>query len=184
MCNSPQTGNKTTELLLPSACLSYNGPVTIDNRCWLWRGGMKRNGYGYIRWNQRTTYAHRAVWEMVNGPIPPDQYVCHHCDTPACVNPSHLFLGTAADNVADMVKKGRTAKGERHSQSKLTGTQVGEIRALARAGIEQKAIAAQFGLRRQTVSRIVRGLRWPHIEGAISEDCRHFSVNARIARHR
>lgn len=79
------------------------------NGCWMWKGSKDGGGYGTISTARGSApaKAHRLSWEMRNGPIPPGQFVCHHCDTPACVNPDHLFLGTQKDNMRDCSRKGR-----------------------------------------------------------------------------
>lgn len=78
--------------------------------CWLRSGSGTRNGYSTIgrgRSGEGTTTAHRLMWEITNGPVPPGIMVCHTCDVRRCVNPAHLFLGTAKDNTQDMLAKGR-----------------------------------------------------------------------------
>ena len=89
-----------------------NGPTQphMTDGCWVWTG-IKHRGYG--RFGQRGR-SHRIAYEATVGPIPEGASVCHHCDNPPCCNPAHLFVGTNADNVADMVAKGRQAKGDRH----------------------------------------------------------------------
>lgn len=75
--------------------------------CWLWMGSTWGGGYGQVRINRRTRFAHRVAWEVSNGPIPNGLFVLHRCDNPPCVNPAHLFLGTHQDNMDDMMRKGR-----------------------------------------------------------------------------
>lgn len=77
------------------------------NGCLLWMGAMNETGYGRFRLNGRQTGAHRAAWTLANGPIPAGLCVMHECDTPSCVNVSHLRLGTYSENEFDKVAKGR-----------------------------------------------------------------------------
>ena len=76
--------------------------------CWPWVGKAKANGgYGLLSVDGKACRAHRLAWELANGPIPAGLFCCHKCDNPACCNPSHIFLGTAADNLRDMREKSR-----------------------------------------------------------------------------
>lgn len=83
--------------------------------CWLWTGRLTNSGYGQIAKSTHGEWkAHRLFWRVANGPIPGGLCVLHKCDTPACVNPDHLFLGTQADNVQDMMNKHRSAFQKRY----------------------------------------------------------------------
>lgn len=78
-----------------------------DGDCILWTGPKQDHGYGMANWGNTRKRAHRAAWEVSFGPIPLGMHVLHKCDRPLCVNPDHLFLGSQADNLADMRNKGR-----------------------------------------------------------------------------
>ena len=84
---------------------NYNRDSKTD--CWMWTGWTDNKGYGGLMHKNKPLKAHRLSWEIHKGPIPEGLYVCHHCDTPPCVNPDHLFVGTAKDNTHDAIKKGR-----------------------------------------------------------------------------
>lgn len=91
--------------------------------------------------------------------------VCHRCDNRACVNPSHLFVGTAADNNADRDAKGRGARlrGSTNPASKLSEVDVSDIRVLRAFGVSQKRIAREYGVRQSLVSAIDHGHIWQHV---------------------
>lgn len=140
--------------------------VAIKTRyeCWLWTGSVNKHGYGTLKYRGGYTYAHRLAWTLTNGVIAkPTLVVMHKCDVPLCCNPSHLLLGTVADNNADMVAKGRSRtdgpkpKGHSSPHSKLSEIDLAQIRFLLDAGISQSVIAGQFGIGQSTVSRILRG---------------------------
>jgi hypothetical protein len=134
------------------------------NGCWEWTGSQMRSGHGQIHIDGKSVLVHRFVWELENGSIPADMEVCHHCDNPGCVNPSHLFLGTQTDNMADMMSKVRQARGSRHSQAKLTEAQVIEIRRrYVRGVITYKMLAAEYGVGPATIALIIQRKNWAHI---------------------
>ena len=137
--------------------------------CWEWKGAKNRGGSGRIQVNGRAVLAHRVAYELYRKPIPAGMCVLHACDNPACANPSHLFLGTNADNMADKMNKGRhvAPKGEAHGRAKLTKADVVAIKKRLAAGHEsQKAIGADYGVGQQQISRIKAGRKWRHIEVA------------------
>jgi hypothetical protein len=97
--------------------------------CWLWQGFRMRNGYGTVKWHNRTKLVHRIAYQLVNGPIDADMQVCHTCDVRHCVNPAHLWLGSAQDNSTDMAEKGRARSGSKlHPERMPRGEQHWTVR--------------------------------------------------------
>lgn len=133
------------------------------NDCWKWKASL-RQGYGNFRLNNKMVFAHRVVYELVNGPIPEGMHVLHACDEPLCCNPAHLHLGTHAQNMREMAIRGRAASGERIKNAKLTADQVREIRKMyALGGWSYQGLANVFGVSYVQISSIVRNKAWTHI---------------------
>lgn len=143
--------------------------VDKTGSCWLWTGTKIANGYGVLYSGvargktDHTVYAHRVSYEIHHGTIPPGMVVRHGCDVPLCVRPDHLSLGSYADNMRDMVTRGRSAKGDNHSQAKLTAESVVTIRARLAAREPQAAIARDFGVDASSISNIATGKHWQHV---------------------
>lgn len=135
--------------------------------CWEWTGGKgnARHGkpYGQMCVKGKTTRAHRISWLIHNGPVPEGLCVLHKCDNPGCVNPAHLFLGTHADNMADMASKKRAVSlgrpGESHPLSKLAISEVLEIRKIGRSETPAN-LAVKYKVSRSLIYQIRGGVGW------------------------
>lgn len=131
--------------------------------CWPWTSSIVgRCGYGKITVDGKSERAHRLVYVLANGPIPGGKFVCHRCDNRLCVNPRHLFLGTNADNMADMVRKGRGrgGRGEKHGASKLRAADIPSIRMDTRS---YAAIGRDYGVGRTAIASVKLGETWRHV---------------------
>lgn len=126
--------------------------------CWPWTGGVNRDGYGNAWAGGRCWKAHRIAWTLANGAIPSGLQVLHHCDNPPCCNPAHLFLGTHADNMADMVRKGRDGR------RRLDEAIVARARELYASGWTFQAIADRYGVSRSGAFYAIKGQTWRHVE--------------------
>lgn len=170
--------------------------VIKQNGCWKWTAMENDFGYGIINSGGRggrPLRAHRVSWEIHNGNIPKGKHILHKCDNPTCTNPEHLFLGTNYDNVQDMVKKGRTCRGQKHVEKMravaargnkngarthpemvpkgethfgaiMTNGGVIKMRQMRRAGHRVKDIALFFGISNQQTSFICNRKAWKHIK--------------------
>jgi hypothetical protein len=135
----------------------------IDRRgpddCWLWTASKTPRGYGQLAIGDHIpARAHRLAFREGGVEIPPGMLVLHSCDTPACCNPRHLRIGTQADNIKDAVARGRNPRGERHGNARLTAAQVDAIRCAR--GRSQRALAADFGVSRITIRRVLARQTW------------------------
>lgn len=133
--------------------------------CWYWSAGKWTSGYGCFWWKGKRVAAHRVVASMALGfDLDSDKMVCHHCDNRQCVNPEHLFIGDAFDNMRDCVRKGRHAKhgckGEVHYLSTLTESQVLDARLRRENGERTVDIAKDMGVHPKTLGSAVRKDSW------------------------
>lgn len=174
----------------------WHGPVPMVDRfwsrveksdgCWLWTG-KTGTGYPYGRISpdggKRTIGAHVASWRIHFGAVPDSLWVCHTCDTPRCVRPDHLFLGTNVQNWQDMRAKERGSKppllqgdahpsrrypkrlrrGEANNKARLTAAQVRAIRALHQRGATIRGLARQYGLTKTAIANVVHYVTWRHV---------------------
>lgn len=141
--------------------------INKSGDCWLWQGPLDQKGYGNISFAGKTWRTHRLFYTRYKGLIPLGLEICHSCDHPACVNPSHLWLGTHEDNMTDMANKGRAKApdhhGENNNLSKLTEIQVADIRERYKGrgiGPSQQKLADEFGLHQSTISYIISHRNW------------------------
>lgn len=156
-----------------------------NSGCWLWVASCcGKTGRPIITHQKRKQFAYRVAWQLFCGPIPEGMLACHKCDTPQCVNPDHLFMGTRFDNMRDSAAKGRNVSqtspeknpfnnpehrkpagpGEKHWNCRLTPERVRELRSKKKPGESAKPLAIEFGISETHVFQICTGSRWKHIK--------------------
>lgn len=145
--------------------------VDKQGECWLWKGRTNRHGYGVFDMPGKEgppTLAHRVASILADGPIGEGIYVLHHCDTPGCVRPAHLYRGSQTDNMRDMHTRGRAglggAKGISNANAILNDELVRAIRAAYVPGATtQQKVADEFGVTRSVVCDVTRRKSWRHV---------------------
>lgn len=151
--------------------VNYDGPLVRNavslGRCWAWTGARDAEGYGYFGSHDR---AHRLSLAMALGrPLRKGAIVMHRCDNPPCVRPSHLREASQAENVADMMAKGRWTPraGEMNAAARLTSADVVAIRAAAASGTTDRELGRRFGVHPTTIGSVVRGASYAHVGGPV-----------------
>lgn len=157
---------------IPAAhAVRFWSKVAKGRGCWGWKDSCGSHGYGqfYIE-HAKPLLAHRVSWQVSFGRIPHDKFVLHKCDNKKCVRPDHLFLGTQADNIHDMVAKGRNSptRGELSGNAKLTSSDVAEIRRRYRTGHRYSPgnsaeLAKKFSMTRQGIGQVALRHSWRHL---------------------
>lgn len=137
-----------------------------NSGCILWTATVGSHGYGIFSYGGRPGFtAHRASYEANKGPIPPGMHVCHKCDVPSCINPDHLFVGTARDNMRDMFAKGRRrARALRGEESRFAKITEDRVRAILAAAGSHGQVASRYGVSKSLVSQIRRRVIWKHVQ--------------------
>ena len=153
--SQPRSIEETMEIYVPNR---------NANECWEYQGHRDKRGYGRMYLNCKQGFAHRYIYQHFKGDLKPGQLLRHTCDNPPCVNPDHLIPGNDADNMRDMVERGRQAKGSRHRAAKVTESQVMEMRRqYARGNVTMQQLATRYGLTLTPVSQLIRGVTWKHL---------------------
>lgn len=131
------------------------GWTVTESGCWEWNGGKDDRGYGHHQLGR----VHRVMYQLHHGvTLTRDRFVCHHCDNPPCMNPAHLFMGSATDNMRDASRKRRLRTGNFSPFMKITDRNVRRLRAdYAAGGVSYADLAARYGVSRGLVGQIVRG---------------------------
>lgn len=157
----------------------FHNPRTLEDKfwekvdrkspdeCWLWLASLNKDGYGCFA----SDVAHRVSWLVNFGEIPRGMYVLHKCDVCACVNPSHLFLGTQLDNMRDMKSKGRARDkfGEDNPKAKLTELQVRDIHSLYKSGESGVFLSKKFGVTKTHIYYILSGKSWKYVYDEVNK---------------
>jgi DNA-binding transcriptional regulator YiaG len=184
---------KMDSLLTPEAFRLFMPKVQFGEGCWEWRGAKSQNRgktKGYGKWwlpgqgkRGQALYTNRLMYcfsRRVTMSSIKELNILHECDNPPCVRPSHLRLGTMADNIVDMISKQRMHRGSARGMAKLNEQQAVEIRELQVLGISRKSIAVRFGVSESTIRALEEGRTWTHIQHASEIMRREKPVGSRV----
>jgi len=156
-------GDTSRQLKASIETIEQNSIPEPNSGCWLWTGYATGAGYGATRRAGKWVLAHRLSYELYKSDIDAGIVVRHRCDNSICVNPDHLEIGSAGDNVRDSVRRGRISRGERRPAAKLTAAQVIAIRAQHAEGIPNRVIAEMFGVSADNIRLIAKRRAWRHV---------------------
>lgn len=133
-----------------------------NSGCWLWAGSCCEKGYGRVNISGKNKRAHRVSWSQENGPIPDGAFVCHRCDTPSCVNPDHLWIGSPLENMEDMISKGRDKpnRGTKNGFAVLNESVISDVR---NNGLSCRETAEFYGVHVTTIRRVRSKTHWSHV---------------------
>lgn len=134
--------------------------VDMTETCWLWTGYKDNWGYGQVKYGGKMELMHRVSWILSGNTIPDGHIIRHKCRNKHCVNPEHLETGTVAENNADKVRDGTSARGVKNANAKLTEEQVREIRAKHASGALQQSLAEEYGVTQRAISLIILRKTW------------------------
>jgi hypothetical protein len=136
--------------------------VKKTDTCWLWEGYLDKGGYGSFKFEEKTVRAHRYSYLIHFGNLDKNLVVMHICDNPSCVRPEHLILSTQKENINDKVFKDRQAKGSTVGTSKLSESEVKEIKSLI-STLSYAKIAKIYNVDRSLIYLIAKGKSWKHV---------------------
>jgi hypothetical protein len=161
----PHMDDQTLLAWMLQQTASESAPYGLEKPCLLWQRGRNKAGYGYTAYGEghHTRLAHRIVKSILSGiPLSEIVAVCHHCDRPACIEPSHLEIGTISTNVQHMMERGRhkVLRGAKNPGAKLTEQDVLAIRILP---MKLREIASLYGVKQETIEAVRYGRCWNHV---------------------
>lgn len=148
------------------AQVDKDGPVVrhVGTPCWLWVGKTLCRGYGQFSIAGKQLYTHRIAWLLERGELPAHLILCHDCDTPACVRPDHLFVGTTLDNARDREAKGRgRSRGASNPMAKYTAWHALQAKKLRAEGLSFKEISKRLNMNKTTAYYMATGEQWKDV---------------------